>query len=178
MMQTCERRATWPICKCSACIQWSPMTVADGPLRITVLGVAQDVAHDASTKVPQSLILRARRCPASLGTALSLTITSQKRVRPTAQYSRSRKLSSRKVLPLQRRNCQMWRWATAFSQLLQRQWGQLQRRSKWRRARPSRGQPGRNEHLSHRHKRADLVRKSTGRGRRRERARLPKADMR
>ena len=27
-----------------------------------MLGVSQDVAHDASTKVPQSLILRAREC--------------------------------------------------------------------------------------------------------------------
>lgn len=69
----------------------SPLLI--GGIRITFLGLAQNLAHDAATSTPKSLVLRAR---AHFLSAHSLTLVEsnfvnfQKPVKRIVQYSRSR----------------------------------------------------------------------------------------
>ena len=85
------------------------------PPRISILGVAQDVAHDASTKVAQSLILRAREClHVYLSPNIALTSwlvgARQKHVKHTVPFSQNRRSSYQRAPPYL--NPQMSRWRT------------------------------------------------------------------
>lgn len=65
MNQTCGLHAMSPTCESHFLYfaAWRVQPYQHYERRITVLGVSQDVAHGASTKVAQSLVLRARTSP-------------------------------------------------------------------------------------------------------------------
>jgi hypothetical protein len=69
----------------------SPLLIGD--IRITFLGLAQNLAHDAATSTPKSLVLRARvyfPSAHSLTLVESNFVDSQKPVKRIVQCSQSR----------------------------------------------------------------------------------------